>query len=81
MSLSTARAYVSKQRKRQGFRCVGVVLHRAQVGALVHKGLLRDDERGDAAAIRRALEGFLHSALMPRTAVLVELYSKPLPKG
>jgi hypothetical protein len=75
---STSRAYASKRRKRAGFRCITVVLHRAQIGALVHRGLLPDAERSDRAAIRRALEGFLHTALMPKTAVLIDLYSKPL---
>jgi hypothetical protein len=81
MSLSTARAYASKRRKREGFRCVMVVLHRAQIGGLVHKGLLADEERDNPAAIRAALAGFLDGVLMPRTAVLRELYSRPLPKG
>jgi hypothetical protein len=76
--LSTPRARVSKQRKRQGLRCIRVLLHAAQVGSLVHKGLLADDQRGDREAIGRALDGFLDQALMPRTAFLRELYSKSL---
>lgn len=77
-SLSTPRARLSKQRRKQGLRCITVVLHKAQIGHLVHKGLLPDDQRGDREAIRRALGGFLYDALMPKTAFLMELYSKPL---
>jgi hypothetical protein len=77
-SLSTPRARLSKQRKRQGLRCITVLLHKAQIGHLVHKGLLPDDQRGDREAVRRALDGFLDQALMPKSVFLKELYSKPL---
>jgi hypothetical protein len=76
--LSTPRARLCRARRRAGMRCITVPLHKAQIGALVHKGLLPDDQRSNPAAIQQALNGFLHSALMPQTAVLIELYSKPL---
>jgi hypothetical protein len=77
-SLSTPRARLSKQRKRQGLRCITVLLHRAQIGYLVRKGFLDDDQRGDREAVRRAFDGFLYDALMPKTAFFMELYSKSL---
>ena len=76
--LSTPRVRVSRARRDQGLRCITVVLHGWQVGHLVHKGLLRDEDRSDRAAVGRALEGYLHEALMPRTEFLKELYSRPL---
>ena len=73
---STVRVRLLRARRRQGLRCVTVPLHRAQIGTLVSEGLLPRDQRSDQAAIEKALHSFLHNALMPRTAWLMELRSQ-----
>ena len=48
-----------RARRRAGFRCFMVELHRAEIDTLVHRGLLRADERDDEGAVVDALSQYI----------------------
>jgi hypothetical protein len=54
-----------RARRRAGFRCFTVELHRTEIDALVHRGLLRADERDDDGAVIDALSQYIEQALGP----------------
>jgi hypothetical protein len=52
-----------RRRKREGLRCLTILIREAEVDVLVRRGRLSNDERSDLAAIRKALHGFLDDYL------------------
>jgi hypothetical protein len=44
-----------RHRRRRGLRCFVIVLHEAEVNALIHKGLLKTKMRNHLSAVRGAL--------------------------
>jgi hypothetical protein len=56
---SAARMKRLRQRQRQGTCCVMVEVSQGDRDALVIRGYLGEDERGRAAAIKKAIEGVI----------------------
>ena len=54
-----------RKRRRNGLRCLRVVLHETEIASLVDKGFLRPERRQDQAAIQSAIDGFICHALAP----------------
>jgi hypothetical protein len=52
-----------RNRRRKGLRCITIELREAEVYVLIRRGRLSQDERGDPAAVRKALYGFLDDHL------------------
>ena len=52
-----------RARRRAGFRCFIVELHRTEIATLVHRGLLRADERDDEGAVVDALSQYIEQTL------------------
>jgi len=52
-----------RARRREGLRCVLIVLRQAEVDLLVRRGRLSNEERANPAAIRKAVHGFLDDYL------------------
>ena len=52
-----------RARRRAGFRCFTVELHRTEIDTLVHRGLLRADERDDEGAVVDALSEYIEQTL------------------
>ncbi len=57
----------SRQRRRDGMRCVRVELRETEVDALIRKGLLHADARNNLSAIRKALHSFFDHTLSATT--------------
>jgi hypothetical protein len=54
-----------RARRRAGYRCFTVELHRTEIDTLVHRGLLRADERDDKGAVVDALSDYIEQTLGP----------------
>jgi hypothetical protein len=54
-----------RARRRAGFRCFTVELHRSEIETLVHRGLLRADERDEEGAVVDALSQYIEKTLGP----------------
>jgi hypothetical protein len=52
-----------RARRRAGYRCFMIELHRTEIDVLVHRGLLRADERGDEGAVVDALSQYIEQTL------------------
>jgi hypothetical protein len=52
-----------RARRRAGFRCFTVELHRSEIDTLVRRGLLRADDREDEGAVVDALSQYIEQAL------------------
>jgi hypothetical protein len=52
-----------RARRRAGYRCFMVELHRTEIDTLVHRGLLRADERDDEGAVVDALSQYIEQTL------------------
>jgi hypothetical protein len=52
-----------RARRRAGYRCFTVELHRTEIDALVDGGLLRADERDDDSAVVDALSQYIEQTL------------------
>lgn len=52
-----------RARRRAGFRCFRVELHRSEIDAFVRRGLLRADERADEGAVVDALSQYIEQTL------------------
>jgi hypothetical protein len=48
-----------RDRRRKGLRCLTIELRETEIDTLVERGWLSRDDRGDLAAARSALYGFL----------------------
>jgi len=62
---SAARMRRCRARRRAGYRCYLVELHRSEIDALMHRGLLRPDERDDEGAVVDALSQHIEKTLGP----------------
>jgi hypothetical protein len=56
---STQRTRRHRQRRRRGTRCITVDVNQGELDALVVRGYLPEEERGDGAALKKAIEGVL----------------------
>jgi hypothetical protein len=56
---SASRMKRHRERRRQGTRCVTVDVSQGELDAFVLRGYLGEDQRGDGAAIKNAIEGVL----------------------
>ena len=54
-----------RTRRRNGLRCLRVVLHETEIASLVNKGFLRPERQQDQAAIQSAIDGFICHSLAP----------------
>ena len=52
-----------RARRREGLRCVLILLREAEVDVLVQRGRLSNEERANPAAVRKAVHGFLDDYL------------------
>jgi hypothetical protein len=52
-----------RNRRRKGLRCVTIELRETEIDVLIRRGRLAGDSRGDLAAVRKALYGFLDDHL------------------
>ena len=52
-----------RERRQKGLRCVRIELREAEINTLIRRGRLAGDSRGDLAAVRKALHGFLDEYL------------------
>jgi hypothetical protein len=52
-----------RARRRAGYRCLTVEFHNSEIDALVHRGLLRVDDREDPDAIVSALYEYLEGSI------------------
>jgi hypothetical protein len=48
-----------RERRRDGYRCVSIEVHRAEIRALIRRGFLSEADRDDSAAIVDAIHAFL----------------------
>ena len=55
-----------RARRRNGLRCVIVMLHETEIDCLVEKGFLTPERRRDHAAIENAIGNFICYALGPQ---------------
>ena len=51
-----------RKRQRQGLQYVRILLHVTDIDALIHMGLLKDDQRADADALQAAVLGLVYRA-------------------
>src|SRR5271163_3864607 len=52
-----------RDRRRKGLRCISIELRETEIDLLIRGGRLAGDSRGDLAAVRKALHGFLDEYL------------------
>jgi hypothetical protein len=63
LSSGAARTARHRERRRRGLRCLTIDLRKSEIDALVRRGRLALESRGDIPAIRKALHEFLDDAL------------------
>ena len=63
LSRSAARMARHRLRRKQGLRSLTIDIREAEIETLIQRGRLAPESRGDLAAIKRALHGFLDDAL------------------
>jgi hypothetical protein len=56
---STERSRRHRQRRRRGTRCITVDVNESEIAALVARGYLPEEARGDPVAIKAAIEGVI----------------------
>jgi hypothetical protein len=56
---STQRTRRYRQRRRRGTRCITVDVSQGELDALVLRGYLSEDQRGDVDSIKKAIEGVI----------------------
>jgi hypothetical protein len=54
-----------RTRRRNGLRCMRVMLTETEIDSLVSKGFLNPERRRDQTAIQSAIDGFICHALAP----------------
>jgi hypothetical protein len=52
-----------RARRRAGYRCFTIELHHSEVDELIHRGLLRGDDRDDHGAVIDALSQHIEQTL------------------
>jgi hypothetical protein len=60
---SKDRMRLTRQRRRQGLRCVVIEIREREIDALIRRKRLAPDDHANLAAIRKALYGFLDDNL------------------
>jgi hypothetical protein len=69
---STQRRRRHRQRRHRGTRCITVDVNQGELDALVLRGYLSEDQRGDVDSIKKAIEGVLSD-------IVFELSFSPMP--
>ena len=64
-SLAAERMRRSRERRRDGMRCLSVELRATEVAALIRRGFLKADARNDPYAVLEALHQFLDATFNP----------------
>jgi hypothetical protein len=54
-----------RRRRRNGLRCMRVLLHETEIDLLIERGFLTPEHRHDRNAVEGALDAFVHDALGP----------------
>ena len=62
--LSTPRAALHKRRKKQGLRCLSVLVSESAVDAVIKLGFLQPDDRSSRTAVQDAFSAYIHSNLV-----------------
>jgi hypothetical protein len=52
-----------RQRRKEGLRCLTIALRETEIDALIRRGRLAPESRGDLVAVRRALYRFFNDTL------------------
>lgn len=52
-----------RARRRAGYRCLTIEIHDTEIDTLVHRGLLRADERDEEGAVADALSQYIEQTL------------------
>jgi hypothetical protein len=60
---SAERMRLTRQRRRQGLRCLVIEIREREISALIRRKRLSPDDRANLGAIRQALYGFLDDYL------------------
>ena len=55
----------SRERRRNGLRCVQVLLHETEIDSLIRKGFLKHERRHNPNAVQNAIDTFICFALGP----------------
>jgi hypothetical protein len=63
-TLSTPRAALHKRRKKQGLRCLSVLVSEDAVDAVIKLGFLQPDDRPSRTAVQAAFSAYIHSNLV-----------------
>jgi hypothetical protein len=62
-SPAAERMRLHRERRRDGLRCLMIELRETEIDTLIRKGLLNNETRNDAGAVKEALYAFLDSTL------------------
>jgi hypothetical protein len=54
-SKAAERMRATRQRRREGYRCVSLEIHQSQIAILIDRGFLDPDHRADPSSIASAL--------------------------
>ena len=52
-----------RKRRRNGLRCVRILLHETEIDSLIEKGILKQERRHDSDAVQDAIDVFICSEL------------------
>jgi hypothetical protein len=63
-ALSTPRAALHKRRKKQGLRCLCVLVSENAVDAVIKLGFLQPEDRSSRTALQTAFSAYIHSNLV-----------------
>jgi hypothetical protein len=56
---------VHRRRRRNGLRCIRILLHETEIDSLIEKGFLTPERRHDQDAVEAAIDAFICYALGP----------------
>jgi hypothetical protein len=54
-----------RRRRRNGLRCMRILLHKREIDALIERGYLTAEYRHDQEAVEGAIDAFVHYVLGP----------------
>jgi hypothetical protein len=77
---SAERTRRHRARRRRGMRCIPVLVSEDELAALVAKGLLAEEARGDALAIKKAIEAVISDMAFEQQFGLAPEGEKAQPK-
>jgi hypothetical protein len=59
------RMSLHRRRRRNGLRCIRILLHETEIDSLIEKGFLTPERRHDQDAVEAAIDAFICYALGP----------------